>query len=103
MKTLILTVSLLASSFAFAECLGEAQIIAKVDRIIARDMATGCVVSVKDVEQFNSSYVCPLSLAEVEEIGVQVGLSNGHDCTLNPDDVLTGVLVKTEYGEIILE
>ncbi len=107
MKILIIMAALLVSQLASANaptCTGEAQIIAKVGQIISKDMSE-CVVSIdaKSVVQYNISQVCPLDFSEVLEKGVEVGLSNGHDCKLNPGDDISGVIVKTAWDTLVLE
>lgn len=109
MKTLILIVAILSSQFAFAfnqqGCQQEAQIIAKV---LERDTdsLTYCVAKIDpaSIIQYNENQLCPLDLAEVLDQGVEFGLSNGHDCEApGAGSVITGVLVKTRSGAIVLE
>lgn len=107
MKTILISVVILISQLAIADapaCTGEAQIIAKVDQIISRDMSE-CVVSIdaKSIVQYNVNRTCPLELSEVLEKGVEVGLSNGHDCNYNPGDDISGVIVRTAWDTLVLE
>lgn len=105
MKILLTLLTLAAVSSAHAQCLGEAQIIAKVESIISRDMMMGCTVNVTPatIIMYNESRVCPLDLNEVLAQGIEVGLSNGHDCTYNEGDEFSGVIVKKTWGTIELE
>ena len=106
MKQLIIITTLLVSQISFAApvCSGEAQIIAKVGQIINRDMSE-CVISIdtNTIVQYNVNQLCPLDLSEVMEKGVEVGLSNGHDCNYNPGDDISGVIVKTAWDTLVLE
>ncbi len=106
MKKLIIVAVLFVSQISFAApvCLGEAQIIAKVGQINNRDMLE-CVVSIDtaSIVQYNVNQLCPLDLSEVMEKGVEVGLINGHDCKYSPGDEISGVIVKTAWGALVLE
>ncbi|MBY0553631.1 hypothetical protein K2P97_03825 [bacterium] len=105
MKTFLTILTLAAMSSANANCLGEAQIIATVKDIKSRDMMMGCTVTVtpETIKLYNESRVCPLDLNEVLTEGIEVGLSNGHDCTYNPGDEFSGVIVKKAWGTLVLE
>ena len=105
MKTLI--IALLVSPLCFAAnptCLGEAQIIAKVSTIADKD-SYDCKVNVDvgSIVQYNMNQTCPLDRDEVLSSGVAVGLVNGHDCALSAGDTITGVIVKTPWGTLVLE
>ena len=95
----LLTLTLAAN--AQSSCLGEAQIIAKVAGK-KTDSLTYCRVMIKDVSFYNESIVCPLDLSEVMEKGITIGLKNGHDCEVD-SDTISGVLVKTKRGDIIID
>lgn len=106
MKTLILIVTVLAAQFAMAQqpaCQQEAQIIAKISGRDT-DSLTYCVAKIDptSIVQYNVNQLCPLDLAEVLEQGIEFGLTNGHDCDVPTGDI-SGVLVKTRSGAIILE
>jgi hypothetical protein len=105
MKTFLILFILTASITSQANCLGEAQIIAKVESIKSRDMRTGCTVNITPVavRLYNESRVCPLDLSEVLTKGIKVGLSNGHDCTYGLGDEFSGVIVKRAWGVLELE
>lgn len=98
---LITTVSVFASTPA---CLGEAQIIAKVSSIADKD-SYDCVVHIDaaSIVQYNINQICPLDLGEVLAQGVSVGLANGHDCSYSAGDDISGVIVKKEWGTLVLE
>jgi hypothetical protein len=108
MKTLILVVTVLTAQFAMAQkpaCQQEAQIIAKVAGR-STDSLTHCSIKIDpaSIVQYNVNQLCPLDLSEVLEQGIEVGLTNGHDCdTPAPGSDISGVLVKTLSGAIILE
>ncbi len=89
------------SAFANASCIGEAQIIAKVDSLKSDSMTT-CRVMIKSASLYNESIICPLDLSEVMSEGIEIGLKNGHDCEFE-SDVISGILVKNKAGVIYLE
>lgn len=93
--------SLTLAANAQLSCLGEAQIIAKVESV-KTDSLTYCRVMVKQVSFYNESIVCPLDLSEVMDQGIEIGLKNGHDCDVD-SNTISGVLVKTKRGDIIIE
>lgn len=93
--------SLTLAANAQSTCLGEAQIIAKVAGV-ETDSLTYCRVMVKEVSFYNESMVCPLDLSEVMDQGIEIGLKNGHDCDAG-SDTISGVLVKTKRGDIIID
>lgn len=103
MKLLVVAFITVLTQVSMANCLGEAQIIAKVQS--TQKSLSSCVVSIdsSSIVQYNESGVCPLDLSEVLQSGVEVGMSNGHDCRLEAGDVITGVLVKNQAGVIVLE
>ncbi|MEQ1722451.1 MAG: hypothetical protein ABL930_04695 [Pseudobdellovibrio sp.] len=105
MKTLLILLTLTAAITSQANCLGEAQIIAKVKSIKSRDMMMGCTVMVSPatVSFYNESRVCPLDLSEVLTEGIEVGLVNGHDCAYNVGDDISGVVAKKAWGVLVLE
>jgi hypothetical protein len=88
---------------AFANCFGEAQIIAKVG--FSEKTHSSCRVfpDESSIKIYNESGACPLDLGLVIQAGVEVGFSDGHDCRLTSGDVLTGVLVLQPSGTITLE
>ena len=108
MKTLTFIVTVLAAQFAAAQnqpaCQQEAQIIAKISGR-ATDSLTYCVAKIDpdSIVQYNINQLCPLNLSEVLEMGIEFGLTNGHDCEVPVGETISGVLVKTRSGAIILE
>ena len=108
MKTLILIVTVLAAQFAMAQnqqaCQQEAQIIAKIGSYDT-DSLTYCVAKIdpKSIVQYNVNQLCPLDLDEVLQQGIEYGLNHGHDCEVPVGADISGVLVKTRSGAIILE
>jgi hypothetical protein len=107
MKNLmLLTVltGLLGVSSASAQCLGEAQIIAKVESIRTADEAT-CTVNLdaNSVTQWNENMLCPLDVSTVLQAGVITKTQRGEFCDYAAGDELTGVLVLNDQGQVILE
>lgn len=103
MKFLVAALVSFVAQASMAACLGEAQIIAKVQNNTKTHLSCVASIDASSIVQYNESMVCPLDLIEVLESGVQVGLIDGHDCRLQAGDVITGVLVKTASGSIVLE
>lgn len=104
MKAVAVIFSLLSLSLAVnasSTCLGEAQIIAKVESV-QRNSATSCRVFVKEISFYNENITCPLDLSEVSDSGIEIGMKNGHDCEYD-SDTISGVLVKNKAGVIYLE
>lgn len=95
--------SLLIGSSAFANCLGEAQIISKVTAIKKTMLTCQVQVTAESVSFYQMSQLCPLPLEEVITNGVEVGLENGHECRVNLGDTLTGILVLKPTGTIEIE
>ena len=105
MKSVIIIFTILLSGLAQANCLGEAQIIAKVDRIIESMDMISCKVAIdpNSIIQYNVNMTCPLDLSEVLAEGIEVGMAFGHDCTYNEGEILSGVIVKKPWGSLDLE
>ena len=102
MKSLLIIATILSASlFSNASCIGEAQIIAKVNKKVT-DSMTYCRVTVSNVSFYKENMTCPLDLSEVMSYGIEIGLKNGHDCELD-SDTITGVLVQNSAGDIYLE
>lgn len=104
MKIAIITLIALSAQFCSAACIGEAQIIAKVESVSYKSDET-CVVMIasSSIEQYNESMVCPLDLNEVLQRGVEVTSQNGHMCSYSAGQAISGVLVKDASGSITLE
>lgn len=86
---------------AQSSCLGEAQISAKVAEL-KTDSMTYCKIMVKDVNYFSASQVCPLDLSEVLSKGIDIELTNDHECNYN-SETISGVIVKNQAGKIIID
>lgn len=95
MKTLVTTLLILISASAAQACLGEAQLIAPV-KYTQRTGYSSCkaFIDTTQVKFFAESRVCPLSLAEIANEGIEVGFMNGHDCRLDAGDVVNGVIAR---------
>lgn len=104
MKLSIVLLSLLTAQLSFANCLGEAQIIAQVSGVKSKSLGH-CTVDINEqsIRLYNVNMTCPLDASEVLVAGVEVGLKNGHDCALEAGDEISGVLVLNKAGIIILE
>jgi hypothetical protein len=104
MKLSIVLFSVLVAQISMANCLGEAQIIAKVASIKSKSL-TSCSVNIdaNTIVQYNVNQTCPLDIQEVLYKGVEVGLNNGHDCALDSGDDISGVIFLNEAGTINLE
>ncbi len=102
MKAVAVIFSLLTLTLsAQASCIGEAQIIAKVESVRGNS-TTSCRVFVKQISFYNESIICPLDISEVSDNGIEIGLKNGHDCDYG-SDTISGVLVKDSAGVIRIE
>lgn len=90
MKSAIISLLMLSSVAASANCLGEAQITAKVKE------TKSCVATLdpQSIRHYAENITCPLSLPDVLNQGIQ-------DCTLRAGDTVSGVIVLTEDGKII--
>lgn len=101
----ILTVlNLLMASAASANCLGEAQIVATITGRSTNSL-TSCTAKIdaSSVRVYNQNGMCPMDLSEVISLGIEMGLTNGHDCDITVGDEINGVIVKRIDGKIILE
>lgn len=98
--------ALLISPFGLAQanCLGEAQIIAKVAEVTQYTMTT-CKVAVdpSSIKHYSSSMTCPLDIDEVLANGISFGYINGHDCPVGRGDSVSGIVVKDARGNLYLE
>lgn len=102
---ILVCLTILATSTLKANCLGEAQIIAKVSSIIERNDMISCKVAIDptSIIQYNVNMNCPLDLSEVLAEGIEVGMIYGHDCAYDEGDILSGVIVKKSWGSLDLE
>lgn len=98
----------LATAFYFsnasAQCLGEAQIIAKISER-STDNLSHCTAKIdaSSVKAYNQNGMCPMDLSEVISQGIEMGLTNGHDCEITVGDEINGVIYKRIDGKIVLE
>lgn len=90
MKSVLASLLMLSSLSANADCLGEAQVIAKVKEA----KACKATLDVQSVRHYAENLTCPLSLTDVLNQGIQ-------DCTLREGDDVNGILVLTNDGKII--
>ena len=107
LKSIILVLAF--SQTATANCLGEAQIIAKaesakVERYV-EEMRVICRVKISEssVQFFAPNQLCPLDLAEVLNSGLVVAVNFSTECPIQAQDVFSGVLAVQRDGEIRLE
>ena len=104
MKTVIAIVIALAAQASMAQCIGEAQIIAKVETVTITS-STECTVTVSpySIVQYNESKVCPLDMSDVVNQGIQVNLNANQECSYQAGQDILGVLVKNASGTISLD
>lgn len=88
----------------YAGCLGEAQIIAKVEAVQPMP-PNACFVKVaqKSIRLYKENPLCPLDLAEVLHGGIEVGLRTEDHCVYVPGDEISGVIYEDFDGTIRLE
>ena len=97
---LLVTVISAAASTGLS-CQQEAQIIASVGTVQQMN-STSCLVTVESIQQFNSSYACPLVIGEIGS-GIEVGTNSDGQCTFSSGDAISGVLYRNSAGVILLE
>lgn len=85
---------------AQSTCLGEAQLIAQVDRLQS-DNAGSCKIIIKDVSFYAANQLCRLELSEIMAEGIEIGITDGQ-CTYSLDNV-SSLVVRTEDGKIKIE
>ena len=104
MKMLIPVLAFLAFNQAHA-CLGEAQIIARVTGLQKLGNACFAAVESSSIRFYAENMTCPLDQAEVIQSGIQIGMKNqdSQTCTYNVGDELSGVVYKTQDGQLYLE
>lgn len=95
MKTLMTGLLVLLSTSAqaytnYSNCIGEAQIIAKIQST----QNCKAIVDIETVRHFRVNQICPLNLDEIVSQGIQ-------DCTLRAGDEVSGVVIVNEDGKII--
>jgi len=104
MKKILLSSLMLFISVPSIACLGEAQIIAKVS-LVSFTSATSCYIEIKatDLLHFAPSGVCPLDFSEVVSSKIAVPAIDQGQCSVVADDTVSGVVVKTADGRLVLE
>ena len=102
-KFILGLITVLSFQSALAQCLGEAQIIAKVKGI--QEMGSACYAEIDTatVRFYQPSGVCPLDLGEVIRVGVKGEMVTEFQCSYKAGDEINGVLVLDRNGDIILE
>ena len=92
------------SKASSADCLGEAQIIAKITER-STDSLTTCTAKIdaSSVRVYNQNGLCPMDLSEVISQGIEMGLTNGHDCDITVGGEINGIIYKRIDGKIVLE
>ncbi len=104
MKISLVIICLLAAQISNANCLGEAQIIAKVGGIHSKSLSSCKVfIDTSSIVVYNENLLCPLDINQILELGIEVGLKNGHDCAMDNGDAINGVLYIKYPGQIVLE
>lgn len=83
--------------------MGEAQIIAKISKVEKTMSSCRVFINPLKVQFFAENQTCPLDLSEIAVNGVEVGLKNGHDCSLDADSDLNGIVFVNSYGSLELE
>lgn len=98
MKNILFTILFLQSMNALA-CLGEAQMSATADRV-QMTSAGQCHVTFHEstITHFAGNMMCPLDLMDVLDEGVEV-----KNCKLKPGSPVSGVIVRTQSGLLVLE
>jgi hypothetical protein len=102
MKIIMAALIAFTAQASMAECLGEAQFVAKVESV--KQTAAGCLatLSIDSITHYNESLVCSLDLTEVLQKGIEVGNVN-QSCSYEAGQDISGVLVKNADGTISLD
>ena len=103
MKIIIATLIAFSAHLSLANCLSEAQIIAKALEV-TRTGTASChvVINAHSIVQFNPSYICPLDIDEISASGVEVN-SSSENCSVEVGQIFSGVVYKNADGKIVLE
>lgn len=102
-KFILGLITVLSFQTALAQCLGEAQIIAKVKRVQKIGSACFAEIDSQSVSYFQPSGICPLDLGEVIRVGVKGEMITESQCSYKSGDEINGVLVLDQNGDITLE
>lgn len=99
-KYAFLTFAMMVSFNVFADCMGEAQFIAKVAEANFK-LGVGCRVTITEPQYYSENPMCPLMIEDVNAIGVEAPVINGHECAWQPGDIISGVLVLKDDKVVI--
>ncbi len=102
-KVILGLIMALSFQTALAQCLGEAQIIAKVNAVQELGSVCYAEIDTQSVRFFQPSGVCPLDLGEVIRVGVKGKMITEFQCSYKTGDEINGVLVLDRNGDITLE
>lgn len=103
MKNFLISLMILVTVNSASACIGEAQIIAKITKIEKTMSSCRVFVNPLKVQFYAENQICPLDLSEIATHGVEVGLKDGHDCGLDTENDLNGIVFVNGYGKIELE
>ena len=98
---LIVLLSLIGLNFAYAECIGEAEIIAKVVNV--KTNKSSCTVSIGEVSFFRYNQLCPMSIVEPIQAGIEVKTTDGQGCNFAAGQDISGVIAVGADGLIYLD
>lgn len=102
-KFILGLITVLSFQTALAQCLGEAQIIAKVKGIQELGSACYAEIDTESLRFYQPSGVCPLHLEEVLHFGVKGEMVTEFQCSYKVGDEINGILFLDRNGDIILE
>ena len=95
MFKLFLTIALITSFTVQANCIGEAQLNGKINKIVKSFSSCRAFLSVDS--NIQQSAVCPLDEGKLNSEGIEIGLMNGHDCKMEVGDMISGILVDNGF------
>jgi hypothetical protein len=90
-----LLMSLALTMNAQASCIGEAQIRGTVSSVEVG--IASCRAFLSSSTKIDLSAVCPLDEIKLANQGIEIGTSNGHNCTMKAGDFISGILVDNGY------
>jgi hypothetical protein len=104
MKTLVAIMTLISLNVASADCLREAQIIAKVETSTKTSM-NSCLVTVAadTVRHYSASRLCPLDLNDIIQAGIEVEMNDDQTCAYEVGQDISGVVVQNNDGSVSLD
>lgn len=97
----LVTTTAVKSQAALPTCIGEAQFAAE-PAYTKKNGPNSCRLFIKNVSHYSEHIFCPLSLSEVMEHGIEIGMRNGHDCEYDYPQV-SGIIVKRAEGLLYLD